>query len=198
MSVAEPTVLADAAFPRVSTAVRNTALVLGGAVFVGIAAQVAIPLPFTPVPVTGQTFAVLLTGAAFGMRRAIASMLLYLAGALAGIPWMSNHGAAVRNGAVVPSFGYVVGFVFAVAAVGWLAERGWTRTSGRTAALFALGNVIIYSFGLSWLRFALGITWRKAVELGAIPFLAGDAIKILAAAALLPFAWTAVQRFAKN
>lgn len=198
MSVAAPTVLADAAFPRASAAVRNTALVLGGAAFVGIAAQIAIPLPFTPVPVTGQTFAVLLTGAAFGMRRAVASMALYLVAALAGVPWMSNHGAAIRNGALVPSFGYVVGFVFAVAAVGLLAERGWTRTAARTAALFALGNVIIYTFGLSWLKFSLGITWAKAVELGAVPFLMGDALKIAAAAALLPAAWAAVQRFAKN
>lgn len=198
MSLAAPTVLADAAFPRLSANVRNAVLVLGGAAFVGLAAQVAIPLPFTPVPVTGQTFAVLLTGAAFGMRRAIASMALYLVAALAGVPWMANQGTALKNGALVPSFGYVVGFVFAVAAVGALAQRGWTRTPARTAALFVLGNVIIYSFGLTWLKVALGATWAQAVELGATPFLLGDALKIAVAAALLPAAWGLVQRVSKD
>lgn len=192
MSITSPAVLADA-FPR--TATRDVALVLGGAAFVGLAAQIAVPLPFTPVPVTGQTFAVLLTGAVLGTSRALWSMGLYLLASLAGIPWLANHSTALNDGALVPSFGYVVGFVAAAALVGKLAEKGWTRTALRTAAAFVLGNVVIYGVGLTWLKYSIGVSWAKAVELGMTPFLAGDALKIAAAAALFPAAWAAVQRF---
>lgn len=196
MSATAPGVIVDA-FPRsarVSSTVRNVALVLGGAAFVGLAAQIAVPLPFTPVPITGQTFAVLLTGAALGMSRAIWSMAIYLTAALAGLPWLANQSTAMKDGALVASFGYVIGFVAAAGLAGWLAERGWTRTALRTAGVFAIGNVVIYSFGLSWLKFTLGVTWAKAISLGMTPFLLGDALKIAAAAALFPAAWRLVQR----
>jgi biotin transport system substrate-specific component len=195
MSVATPAVLADA-IPR--SAVRNVVLVLVGAAFVGLAAQVAIPLPWTPVPLTGQTFAVLLTAAALGTWRGVASMLLYAALGLAGVPWYAGGSSAFRDGALVVSFGYVVGFVAAAAVVGYLAERGGTRTAPRTAGLMVLGNVVIYAIGATWLAGALGVSLSRALELGVQPFLLGDALKVALAAGLFPLAWRAVDRFTKE
>lgn len=197
MSATTPGVLVDAlplGAARVGSAAREVGLVLGGAAFVGLAAQIVIPLPFTPVPVTGQTFAVLLAGAALGARRAIMSMGVYLVAALAGLPWLAGQSTAIKAGALVPTFGYVIGFVVAAGLAGWLAQRGWTRSAWRTAGVFALGNAVIYSFGLTWLKFALGVSFAKAATLGLTPFLAGDALKIAAAAALFPAAWKLVER----
>lgn len=195
MSVATPAVLADA-IPR--SAVRNAILVIAGAAFVGLAAQVAVPLPWTPVPVTGQTFAVLLTAAALGTWRGIASMLLYAALGLAGVPWFAGGSSAFQDGALVVSFGYVVGFVAAAALVGYLAERGATRTVLRTAGLMVLGNLVIYSIGATWLAAALDVPLGRALELGVQPFLLGDALKVALAAGLFPLAWRAVDRFTKQ
>lgn len=192
MSVATPAVLADA-IPR--SAVRNAILVIAGAAFVGLAAQVAIPLPWTPVPVTGQTFAVLLTAAALGTWRGVASMLLYAALGLAGVPWFAGGSSAFQDGALVVSFGYVVGFIAAAALVGYLAERGATRTALRTAGLMVLGNLVIYSIGATWLAAALDVPFGTAIELGVQPFLLGDALKVALAAGLFPLAWRAVERF---
>lgn len=192
MSIAAPAVLADA-IPR--SAARNVLLVIGGAAFVGLSAQVAIPLPFTPVPLTGQTFAVLLTAAALGMWRGAASMSLYAVAGLAGVPWFAGGSSAFKGGALVASFGYVLGFIAAAALVGWLAERGATRTALRTAGLMVLGNVVIYAIGATWLANAIGVSLQKAVELGVTPFLVGDALKVALAAGLFPLAWRAVDRF---
>ena len=192
MSNAAPAVLADA-IPR--SAARNVLLVIGGAAFVGLSAQVAIPLPFTPVPLTGQTFAVLLTAAALGMWRGAASMSLYAVAGLAGVPWFAGGSSAFKGGALVASFGYVLGFIAAAALVGWLAERGATRTALRTAGLMVLGNVVIYAIGATWLANAIGVSLQRAVELGVTPFLVGDALKVALAAGLFPLAWRAVDRF---
>ena len=189
-----PGVIADA-YPR--SAIRNVLLVLGGATFVGLAAQIAIPLPFTPVPVTGQTFAVLLTAAALGTWRGVASMLVYAAMGLAGVPWFAEGSSAFKDGALVVSFGYVLGFIAAAALVGWLAERGNTRTPLRTAGLMVLGNVVIYAIGATWLAGAIDVSFGKALELGVQPFLLGDALKVALAAGLFPLAWRAVDRFTK-
>ena len=195
LSTPAPGVLADA-FAR--SAVRNLILVLGGAAFVGLAAQISIPLPFTPVPVTGQTFAVLLTAAALGTWRGVASMLLYAAMGLAGVPWFAGGSSAFKEGALVVSFGYIVGFIAAAALVGWLAERGNTRTALRTAGLMVLGNVVIYTIGATWLAAAIDVPFAKALELGVQPFLLGDALKVALAAGLFPLAWRAVERFTKE
>jgi len=194
MSLATPApgVIADV-FGR--TAVRNAVLVLTGAVFVGLAAQVAIPLPFTPVPLTGQTFAVLLTAAALGTWRGIASMALYAVAGLAGVPWFAGGSTAFNGGALVVSFGYVVGFIAAAALVGWLAQRGATRTALRTAGLMVLGNAVIYTFGAIWLAAAIGVSLSQAISLGVTPFLLGDALKVALAAGLFPLAWAAVEKF---
>jgi biotin transport system substrate-specific component len=195
ISVAQPRVLADVV---PAAWVRNIVLVVGAAVFVALSAQIAIPLPFTPVPVTGQTFAVLLSAAALGSLRGVASMLLYLAMALVGLPVLAPtaDGGHVTGTAVfsVPSFGYVVGFVVAAAVVGYLAERGATRTPLRTAGLMVAGNVVIYAVGVSWLKFSVGVTWATALSLGLTPFLVGDLLKIALAAGLLPLTWAALKK----
>ena len=161
------------------TKVATVALVLGGAAFVGISAQVVIPLPFTPVPLTLQTFAVLLVGAALGTWRGIASMVVYAAAGTAGVPWFSA-GSSGWGGA---SYGYILGFIVAA------------RTALRTAGLMVIGNVVIYAIGVTYLKFAIDVTWATALSLGMVPFLLGDALKIALAAGLFPATWRLVQRF---
>jgi len=186
-----PRVLADA-LP--GSVVRDVVLVLGGAAFVGLAAQVAVPLPFTPVPVTGQTFAVLMVGAALGTFRGLISMSIYLLAGLIGVPWFASGSAAYSEGVLTPSFGYIVGFVLAGALVGRLAERGWTRTPLRTTGMMVLGNLVIYTVGVTWLKVALSATWSDAIAWGLTPFLIGDAIKIALAAGLFPAAWLGLKK----
>jgi biotin transport system substrate-specific component len=170
--------------------VRDAVLVLGGAAFVGLLAQFAIPLSFTPVPLTLGTFAALLTGAALGSVRGLLSVGLYMAAGMAGVPWFAGH----ASGYGFPSFGYIIGFVAAGALVGWLAQRGADRTVVRTAGLMVLGNVVIYAVGLPYLMAATGMDLSTGLAKGVVPFLLGDAIKIAVAAGLLPAAWKLVQR----
>ena len=168
--------------------VRSIALVIGGAIFVGLTAQVVIPLPFTPVPLSLQTFSVLLVGAALGSTRGLASMGLYLVAGLAGVPWF----AGANSGWQFASIGYVVGFVAAAWLVGLLAERRGDRTLLRAAGLMVLGNLVIYVFGVTGLLLMTPFDMPTAIAKGVVPFLLGDAIKIVAAAALLPAAWKLV------
>jgi biotin transport system substrate-specific component len=170
--------------------VRSIALVVGGTLFVALSALVIIPLPFTPVPLSLQTFSVLLVGAALGSRRGLISMALYLVAGMAGVPWFSNH----QSGWAFASFGYVIGFVVAAWLVGALAERGADRRFGRTIGLMVLGNLVIYLFGVAGLLTLTPLDLGGALTKGVLPFLIGDAIKILAAAALLPAAWKLVSR----
>jgi biotin transporter BioY len=174
--------------------VRDIALVVGYAVLTGLAAQVVISLPFTPVPVTGQTFAVLLGAAALGWQRAFLGMALYLAAGLAGVPWFSQWSGGTDTLAA-PSFGYIVGFLVAAALVGRLAASGLDRTPPRVVLTMVAGNLVIYGFGLPWLMASLHVGLSKAIELGVTPFLGGDALKIALAAGLLPGAWLLVRRF---
>jgi biotin transport system substrate-specific component len=168
--------------------VRDVALVAGVAALTGVAAQVAVPLPFTPVPISLATLTVLLGGAALGPTRGGAAMLLYLVAGGAGVPWFSEQ----RSGIGFPSFGYILGFVLAAVVVGALARRGADRSVGSTIALMVLGNLVIYAIGVPYLAYAIGVDLRQAILLGAAPFLIGDALKILAAAAALPGAWRLV------
>jgi biotin transport system substrate-specific component len=170
--------------------VRDAALVGGSAAFVGLAAQVSIPLGFTPVPVTLQTFAVLLSAAALGPARGVLGMLVYLLAGMAGVPWFADH----ASGWSMPSFGYILGYVLAGAVVGELARRGADRTPVRTVPLMILGNLAVYAIGVPWLMASLDVGLAKALSLGCTPFLAGDAVKIVAAAVLLPATWKLVDR----
>ncbi len=166
-------------------------LVAGGAGLVGALAQISIPLHFTPVPITGQTLGVLLAGTALGWRRAAASMALYAIAGLAGVPWFAHH----ASGYVGASFGYIVGFVFAATACGYLAGRGADRSVLRALPAMLVGEVIIYAFGLTWLALDLHLGAAATLTDGFTPFLAGDAIKAVIAAGLLPQpgSWPAVR-----
>jgi len=172
--------------------VRNALLVLGGAGLTGLAAQISIPIePISPVPVTAQTFAVLLVAAALGPWRAASSMALYLVAGVAGVPWFASH----TSGYGFPSFGYIVGYVAAGLLVGELARRAGDRTPLRTVGTMVLGNVVIYAFGVAYLAASLGLSLPKAIGEGMVPFLLGDAIKIALAAGVLPGTWALVRRF---
>ncbi|MGI8576744.1 MAG: biotin transporter BioY [Nocardioidaceae bacterium] len=167
---------------------RDVALVVGAAGFVGLCAQISIPLPFTPVPLTMETFGVLLAGASLGLRRGALGMLLYLALGMVGLPWFAGHhgGVAIVHAA---SFGYLAGFPVAAALVGALAARGGDRTVRRTALTMALGSLVIYSFGLVWLMATLHVSLAEGLTLGVTPFLAGDLVKLAVAVGLLPTTW---------
>jgi biotin transport system substrate-specific component len=176
--------------PAVDQRVRDLLLVTAGALLVALLAQVRIPLPFTPVPLTGQTFAVLLVGAALGARRGVASLSLYtLIGAL-GLPVFAG-GAAGLAYAAGPTGGYLAGFIVAAFVVGLLAERGLERSIRTSILPFLAGTLVIYLFGAGWLSVLFGL--EKALELGVTPFLIGDAIKLALAALALPAAWKLVK-----
>jgi len=182
-----PRVLADYA---ANTRLAQIALVAGGAAFVGVAAQIAIPLPFTPVPLTLQTFAVLLVGAALGSLRGVLSMVIYLLVGMVGVPWFAEGSSGFSSA----SFGYILGFIVAVFIVGRLAERGASTTAARSAALMVIGNLAIYAVGVTWLKFAVDVNWATALSLGVVPFLIGDAVKIALAAGLLPLSWRGLEK----
>jgi biotin transport system substrate-specific component len=164
---------------------RDAALVAGAAALVGLAAQVSVPVPGSPVPVTGQTFAVLLAGTALGAWRGLAAMALYLAAGAAGMPWFAEG----ESGTGMPTLGYVIGFVLAAALAGGLARRGADRGPLRTAGIMLLGNAVIYAAGLAYLAHDLGIGLERAYEIGMRDYLLGDAVKIVLAMGLLPAAW---------
>ena len=194
MAISQPAVIADVWSTRATTAAgyfaRQATLVVGAAAFVGLAAQVAIPLPFTPVPLTLQTFAVLLAGAALGSLRGVLAMTVYAAAGIAGVPWFAEG----SSGFAMPSFGYIVGFIVAAGIVGRIAQNGATRSVWSTAGLMVIGNLTIYVVGVTWLKFAIDATWATALQLGVVPFLIGDLVKIALAAGLLPLTWAGLKR----
>jgi biotin transport system substrate-specific component len=173
-----------------ASAAGSVALVVGGAALIGALAQVAIPLPFTPVPLTGQTLAVLLVAGALGRWRGIAATSLYGVAGIAGVPWFAGG----ASGWAAASFGYIIGFVAAAALIGGLAERGWDRRPVRTLAALVLADAVILACGTVWLAGALGVGAVRAIELGVAPFVLGDLVKIAFAAGLLPSAWWLVKR----
>ena len=168
--------------------VRNAILVMGLTGFTTLAAQVAIPLPFTPVPLTLQTFAVLAGAAALGAERAVMAQVLYIALAVAGVPVLAG-GASGHDVVVGATGGYLIGFVLASYVVGQISSNGASTKSGRTALAFLAGSVLIYALGAPWLAFTTGNTITWAIVNGVVPFLVGDLIKAVAAGAVLPLAW---------
>lgn len=200
MSIVSAGVLADVIAPqstRIRAIAQDVALVVGFALLTALAAQIEIPLGFTPVPLTGQTFAVLLAGAALGLRRGALSQLVYWTCGLVGLPFYSGGtgGWEVGTGATM---GYLVGFVVAAAAIGFLAEKKQDRNFVTSLPAMLLGSATIYVCGAGWLAHSLNIPVaigeQNAIALGVAPFLIGDAIKAVVAAACTSTVWAVVSR----
>jgi len=191
MTTLAPT-LSTRYFPRTSEWMRNLSLIVLGSLLLAALAQIKIILPFTPVPITGQTFGVLLIGAALGSKRGAATILLYLSEGAMGLPFFAGGGSGlgILTGATA---GYLVGFVGAAYAIGLLAERGLERSVRTSVIPFLVGTVIIYACGVAWLSIVLG-SFSNAVTLGVVPFLLGDVIKLTAASLMLPAAWKLVKK----
>ena len=192
------TVLVQAVAPRrrlAGNVAYAAAVVVAGSLLIAGLAQVSIRLSFTPVPITGQTLAVLLVGGALGLELGIAAVLLYLAEGAIGLPFFAegNSGASLL-GAASASGGYLWGFVVAAAVVGWLSRRGWDRSIRSSIAAMFLGEVVLYAIGVPWLMAALDVPLEKALELGLYPFVIGDTIKLMVAAGVMPAAWRLLRR----
>ena len=169
----------------------DIAWIAGGCLFIALSAQVAIPLPFSPVPITGQTLAVLLTGALLGSRRGSLCLLAYLAEGISGLPVFAG-GMAGPARLVGPTGGYLVGFIAAAFLTGLLAERGWDRQVKSALLAMLLGNAAIYAFGIAWLaRFVGG---ERVLASGLLPFIPGDFLKLILATTLLPSGWKLLGR----
>jgi biotin transport system substrate-specific component len=172
--------------------VRGLALVVGFSLLPALAAQVAVPLPFTPVPITMQTFAVLLTGALLGRRLGALAMCAYLCEGAAGLPFFSFGHGGLHYLLLSPTAGYLYAYPFAAFLTGWLAERGWDRKFLTAAAAMLLGSVVILVGG--WLGLLRFMSPTTAFVSGVVPFLIGDIIKLALAAAVLPTGWALLRR----
>jgi biotin transporter BioY len=168
----------------------DAALVIGGSLFIALCAQFTVRVG--PVPITGQTLGVLLTGMLLGSRRGSLSVLAYLAQGIAGLPVFAPGGPLGLARLLGPTGGYLLGFVAAAYVTGLLAERGWDRKMPTALLAMLVGNTVIYALGLSWLALFVGI--ENTLPLGLYPFVIGDAIKALLAAALLPIGWKLLKR----
>ncbi|GAA5164471.1 biotin transporter BioY [Ornithinimicrobium tianjinense] len=190
-AVARPGVLADRLVPT-SSVLTDAALVVGGAAIVGALAQVTIPM--WPVPITGQTLAVMLVGGALGMRRGALSLLVYMLVGLAGVPWFAeaNGGTAM---VMAPSFGYIVGFVPAAALAGWAAERAWDRNVAKAMLGFLAATALPFVVGVPFMGYVLGESDPALLmEWGVTPFIVPGIIKAGIAALLFPAVWKLVGR----
>jgi biotin transport system substrate-specific component len=194
--------LGDFFFPvflgeRLGSRLQGLALAVVGAALIAASAQVVIAIPGTPVPITGQTFGVLLVGAALGARRSVASLGLYLAIGMLGAPVFQSgtHGIErfVTNTsgalALAPTGGYLIGMLGAGWLVGRLADLGWDRTVLGTVGAMVIGNLMIYACGVSWLAVAAHFDAATAIAKGLTPFLIGDVLKLAIAAGVFPSAW---------
>lgn len=180
--------LANVYVPR--SAVNAVALMVGFALLTTLAAQLRFHIPGTPVPVTGQTFVVLLAGVTLGMRMGAGSQLIYWLMGVVGLPVFAqaNGGWEAATGA---TFGYLFGFIVAAGVIGALAERGMDRRVRSAIPIFIVGNLIIYAFGVPWLLYSVDAftTMSQAIAAGFTPFIAVDLIKIALAGLALPAAW---------
>lgn len=196
-SVLLPSTLRRAVVPRSGVA-TSAVLVLGGALFVALFAQISIQLPFTPVPITGQTFAVLLVAAAMGLGHGTAAMVLYLLMGIVGLPVFADQAYGWDEVAGATG-GYLVGFVLAGLVVGLLAEKRWDHRFSSSLSAMLTGNVLIFLVGLVWLSVWLGDRGLpngldETLQNGLYPFVPGEIVKLYLAGALLPAAWRIVER----
>ena len=198
MAIASGTTLADYLIPARRTSrrtllMRDGLLILGFSIFLALCAQLSFHLPFTPVPITLQTLAVLLTGAALGSKRGTLAMILYLAEGALGLPVFENGTGGLVH-LIGVTGGYLWAFPIAAFVVGLLCERGLDRRILTSAFAMLPGTLIIYAIGVSWLAIALHISFAKSLVFGLVPFIPGDLLKLIIAAALLPIVWSIVRR----
>lgn len=189
--VATPrSVMIDAVWPATTVGrLRDLTLAFAGAFFIALSAQLEIPL--TPVPITAQTFAVLLVAAAYGRKRGVAAMATYLALGLVGLPVFAGGAAGIAR-VLGPTGGYLLSYLPTAYVVGWLSEKGWDRKLWSTALAMIIGNAVIYLTGALWLsRF---VPEGTVLQTGVLPFLPGDALKIALATVLLPTVWRLIGR----
>mgnify|MGYP005856299119 CR=1 FL=1 len=190
-TIPTPLTLVDAIVPRRGL-LWDVALVLGFACLTALCAQISFWIG--PVPISGQTFAVLLCGALLGSKRGALSQLSYLTIGATGIPfWFALGGTPGIARLIGPTGGYLFGFVIAAFVVGWLAERGWDRHVWSAIVAMFAGSIVIYLVGLSWLSFY--IPKDKLLQAGLYPFVIGDLVKIVLAAVLLPSGWLISRKF---
>lgn len=190
--LAHPAVLSSRVIDRLSVSTM-AALTVGFALLTALLAQVEIPLPFTPVPITGQTFSVLLAGAALGSKAGAASQGIYWGLGAIGLPFYSGAEGG-WEAATGSTAGYFVGFVVAAYVVGRMAEREMDRKVTTAILAMLAGSVIIYGFGVGWLMISLDATLAQAIEWGLTPFVIGDVIKLALAGTMLPAAWRLVDK----
>lgn len=176
-----------------SSRARHIVLILTGALLIYLTALISIPVPGSPVPITGQTFGVLLVGGALGFRRGLAATFLYVLLGTVGLPVFAEgkDGIQVVFGA---TGGYLIGFILAGSIVGRLAELGWDRNLLGALGAMLIGNALIYATGLPWLAFRLGLTPTETLQAGFWPYAFGDVLKLVLAAVLFPAAWRLIGR----
>ncbi|NBU57902.1 MAG: biotin transporter BioY [Actinobacteria bacterium] len=183
-------------FPR-STVLTQGLFVVGGIGFIALLAQISIPVPGSPVPVTGQTLAVLLIGTTYGARLGFITFASYLLAGIAGAPIFAhsatsaNHGIARVTGA---TGGYLVGMLVASLLLGYLADRKADQKFKTSFPALLLGDVVIFAFGLTWLHASLDMTWAQTFKAGFTPFILGEALKIAITATSLPLVWRKISR----
>jgi biotin transport system substrate-specific component len=179
--------------PARSTAAFKVALVVAGSLLIAGLAQITVKLPFTPVPFSGQTLGVLLVGGTLGATLGVGSVLLYIGEGAIGLPFFAEGESGLDHlGFASATGGYLWAFLVAAFVVGWLARQGWDRGLGSSIGAMLVGEVIIFTIGVTWLAAALDVPATKALELGLYPFIVGDAIKLFLAAGALPVAWRLV------
>lgn len=177
---------------RTRSLIYDMLLIAAGSLVVAVSALIQVRLPFTPVPITAQTLAVLLVGVLLGSRRGGLALLAYLGEGLAGLPVFAGGGFGLAH-LLGPTGGYLIGFAAAAFFVGWLAERGWDRRTLAALGAMTFGNLVIYAFGVSWLAWMVGP--EQALALGVVPFVLGDVLKIILGTALLPLGWRGLSNF---
>jgi biotin transport system substrate-specific component len=184
-SATPPRVLVDAIWTEDSL-VRDAVLVAAGVLAIAAAAQIRIPVPFSLVPITGQTFAVMLIAALYGPRRGVATIVAYITSGAMGLPFFAG-GAAGLAYLAGPTTGYLAGWIGAAWLIGSLMERGWSRRAWTTALAMWMGSLVIFAFGVLWLSRFVGA--KAAFTTGFLPFIPGDFIKIALAMAVLQAGW---------
>ena len=183
-------------FPR-STALTEALFVVGGIGFISLLAQIAIPVPGSPVPVTGQTLAVLLIGTTYGARLGFITFATYLLAGIAGAPIFAPSATAANHGLdrlLGATGGYLVGMLVASLLLGYLADRKADQKFRTSFPALLLGDLVIFTFGLAWLHASLDLTWAATFKAGLTPFILGEALKIAITATSLPLVWRKISR----